>query len=235
MPEDPAFYARTLSAAGYFELSKLSNEDLRRADFYLGNARRADLQKTVGNLDEYLASLQMEICFQPFDEEGRARISQLINKSNQFNLTTRRYTEAEVAAMAADPACFTLQVRLVDVFGDNGMISVIICRGLGSGEWTIDTWLMSCRVLGRKVETMVLREIIAHALSSGASSIFGTYIPTARNGLVEHHYAQLGFTLIRRDPDGSTHWRIPVTPLAEPAPPMVVTRLGFTTATEPVA
>ena len=94
-------------------------------------ARRADLQKQVGNVLEYLASLQMEIIFRPFDETGRARITQLISKSNQFNLTTRRYTEAEVAGIETDPKCFSMQVRLTDSFGDNGMISVVICRRLG--------------------------------------------------------------------------------------------------------
>ena len=100
---DPALYARTLAAAGYFELATFSAEDLSRAAYYDGNARRAALQKQVGDIDQYLASLDMEITFQPFNDTGRARIAQLINKSNQFNLTTRRYTEAEVAQMESDP------------------------------------------------------------------------------------------------------------------------------------
>ena len=99
-------------------------------------------------MESYLASLQMVITFQPFDETGRARIAQLINKSNQFNLTTRRYTEAEVASIEKIPTCITLQVRLADTFGDNGMISVVICRNAGDAVWEFDTWLMSCRVLG---------------------------------------------------------------------------------------
>jgi FkbH-like protein len=143
LPEDPALYARTVAAAGYFELTKLSAEDLNRAKFYETNSRRAELQKSVGNLDEYLASLDMEIVFQPFDVVGRTRIAQLINKSNQYNLTTQRYSEGDVAAMEADQNVFTLQIRLIDRFGDNGMISVVICRGVGESVWTIDTWLMS--------------------------------------------------------------------------------------------
>ena len=117
----------------------------------------------IGDLDQYLASLDMEIVFQPFDEIGRARISQLIMKSNQYNLTTRRYSEADVKHLSETPDCFTLQVRLIDAFGDNGMISVVICRTVAEAEWEVDTWLMSCRVLGRKVEHMVLRELLAHA------------------------------------------------------------------------
>ena len=116
--------------------------------FYQDNARRVSLQKQAGDVDAYLASLNMEITFQPFDPTGRARIAQLINKSNQFNLTTKRYTEAEVQQAEEDPTCFTLQVRLLDSFGDNGMISVIVCRQTAADVWEFDTWLMSCRVLG---------------------------------------------------------------------------------------
>ena len=128
LPEEPAYYARTLAAGGYFEAVAFAGEDLKRAGFYQDNARRASLQKQVGGVDAYLASLEMTITFQPFDATGRARIVQLINKSNQYNLTTRRYTDPEVAEAENDAAVFTLQVRLADIFGDNGMISVVICR-----------------------------------------------------------------------------------------------------------
>ena len=135
LPEEPAYYARTLAAAGYFEAISFANEDLKRADFYGDNARRVKLQRQVGGVDAYLASLDMTITFQPFDATGRARIVQLINKSNQYNLTTRRYTDPEVAAAENDPEVFTLQVRLADIFGDNGMISVVICRPAEAGAW----------------------------------------------------------------------------------------------------
>ncbi len=201
LPDEPAYYARTLSAAGYFEAVAFAGEDLKRAGYYQDNARRATLQKQTGGVDAYLASLDMTITFQPFDATGRARIVQLINKSNQYNLTTRRYTEPEVieAENAAD--VFTMQVRLADIFGDNGMISVVICRTTPTekGEpaaWEIDTWLMSCRVLGRRVEQMVLRELLAHARAAGINKLIGTYRPTDRNGLVADHYAKLGFTEI---------------------------------------
>src|ERR1019366_10307842 len=128
LPEEPAYYARTLAAAGYFEAVALAAEDLKRAGFYKDNARRAQLQKQVGGVDAYLKSLDMTIIFQPFDATGRARIVQLINKSNQYTLTTRRYTDPEVAAAQDDPDVFTLQVRLTDTFSDSGIISVVICR-----------------------------------------------------------------------------------------------------------
>ena len=158
--------------ADTLRLLPLPGEDLKRAGFYQDNAKRASLQKQVGGVDAYLASLDMTITFQPFDATGRARIVQLINKSNQYNLTTRRYTEPEMTEAENDPEVFTLQVRLADIFGDNGMISVVICRPGEAGVWEIDTWLMSCRVLGRKVEHMVLREILEHARAAGIAEAY---------------------------------------------------------------
>lgn len=194
LPDDPALYTRTLLAAGYFETVSLSAEDLLRADDYTSRAKRIELQGASRDLTSYLQSLDMEIVFAPFDETGRSRISQLINKSNQFNLTTRRYSQNEVAALEADPSVFTLQVRLRDRFGDNGMISVIICRPVDNAEeWEIDTWLMSCRVLGRGVEQAVLAEIVRHAVANGCTQLRGVFVPSGRNELVKDHYAKLGF------------------------------------------
>jgi FkbH-like protein len=228
LPDDPALYARTISAAGYFEAIALLKEDLQRADFYKDNARRIALKNQAGDLDSYLASLEMHITFQPFDETGRARITQLINKSNQFNLTTHRYTEAEVAAFECDPSCFTLQVRLADSFGDNGMISVIICRPSAPHSWEIDTWIMSCRVLGRKVEHMVLQELLENAKQNNIRTLRGTYIPTDRNKLVLDHYGNLGFTELGRYPDGITSWELCVDTAPRSTAPMSVQRIGFT-------
>jgi FkbH-like protein len=227
LPDDPAFYARTLAAGGFFEAVAFANEDLKRAGFYQDNAKRANLQKQVGGVDAYLASLDMTITFQPFDTTGRARIVQLINKSNQYNLTTRRYTDPEVAEAECDPEIFTLQVRLADVFGDNGMISVAICRPAGEGVWDIDTWLMSCRVLGRKVEHMVLREMLQHARSAGIHKLIGTYRPTDRNKLVVDHYARLGFSQLSADDSGLTRWEIEVRGTEPEGGPMKVVSHGF--------
>jgi FkbH-like protein len=232
LPEEPASYARTLAAAGYFEAVAFANEDLQRAGFYQDNARRLTLQKQVGGVDAYLASLDMTITFQPFDATGRARIVQLINKSNQYNLTTRRYTDPEVVEAEDDPAVFTLQVRLADIFGDNGMISVVICRPGGPATWDIDTWLMSCRVLGRKVEHMVLREILEHARAAGIHSLTGTYRPTERNKLVVDHYVKLGFTKIAEEDSGLTRWELLTETADPPLAPMKVISNGFATAKE---
>jgi FkbH-like protein len=223
LPEDPALYARTLSAAGYFEAVTLSREDLERAQFYQDNARRAELQRQSEGLDAYLRSLNMEIFFHPFDATGRARITQLINKSNQYNLTTRRYSEEQIAQMERDPAFFTVQVRLTDTFGDNGMISVVICREDEPGEWEIDTWLMSCRVLGRCVEQMVLQHVVEQAKRRGVHKLKGAYIRTERNKLVEDHYAKLGFTQTSGEEDGRRAYELAVNEAEfEPHPAMVV-------------
>ncbi|HEY4215071.1 MAG TPA: HAD-IIIC family phosphatase [Steroidobacteraceae bacterium] len=221
---DPAEYSRTLAAAGYFDLIAFSEEDRKRAEFYDMNARRATLRAQTGDIQSYLASLQMEITFAPFDATGRARIVQLINKSNQFNLTTRRYTAADVERLEADPQSLTLQVRLTDIYGDNGMISVVICRAAGQTTWEIDTWLMSCRVLGRGVEQMVLREILDAARAAGVTTLIGRYIPTERNALVKDHYSNLGFKPVSATSE-ETVWSLDTTTHIEPAP-MTIGRTG---------
>ena len=227
LPDDPAYYARTLAAGGYFEAIAFAAEDLQRAGFYQDNARRANLQKQVAGIEEYLASLQMSIAFEPFNTTGRARIVQLINKSNQYNLTTRRYTDPEIGEAESDPEVFTLQVRLSDIFGDNGMISVVICRPAAAAMWLIDTWLMSCRVLGRNVEHMVLREILTHARAAGIRRLVGVYRPTERNNLVVDHYARLGFDRIEQDEAGVSRWELPVEGAGPPSAPMKVSSMGF--------
>ena len=227
LPDEPAYYARTLTAGGYFEAVAFATEDLERSGYYQDNAKRATLQKQVGGVDAYLASLDMTITFQPFDATGRARIVQLINKSNQYNLTTRRYTDPDVAAAENDPEVFTLQVRVADIFGDNGMISVVICRPGEAGVWDIDTWLMSCRVLGRKVEHMVLREVLEHARVAGVHKLTGTYRPTDRNKLVVHHYATLGFTKVGEEESGLTRWKLLVEGASLQSAPMNVVSNGF--------
>jgi FkbH-like protein len=226
LPEEPDYYARTLAAAGYFEAVAVSGEDFKRALLYQDNAKRAELQRQVGGVDAYLTSLDMTITFQPFDGTGRTRIVQLINKSNQYNLTTRRYTDPEVAEAEKDPNVFTLQVRLADIFGDNGMISVVICRPGAPGEWQIDTWLMSCRVLGRRVEHMVLREILEHARAAGIRKLAGIYRPTDRNKLVVDHYAKLGFTQVSEDDSGVTRWDLLVDEAQPQSAPMRVVSIA---------
>jgi FkbH-like protein len=222
LDDDPANYARILTAAGYFELIRFSDEDRKRAEMYQDNARRLELLKQTTDIDSYLRSLEMRIVFSTFDRNTRARVAQLINKSNQFNLTTRRYTEAEVAQVETDPTAMTLHARLIDKFGDNGIICVIICRQIDQPKtWTIDTWLMSCRVLGRRVEQMVLSEIIRRARQCDIRKLVGIYRPTDRNDMVREHYQKLGFSAIGEEANGITYWDLG-TDKEVITPPMIV-------------
>ena len=220
LPDDPAFYVFALQAAGYFEAVTFSDADSARAEQYQANAKRADLADTTKDLGAFLRSLQMEISFKSFDASGRNRIAQLINKSNQFNLTTRRYTASEVATMEDDPDVFTLQVSLKDRFGDNGMICVVICRP-DDDEWMIDTWLMSCRVLGRRVEEAVLGHIINAAEQRGITGLRGIFVASGRNDLVRGHYEKLGFACTKTDTAGS-EWVISVADFQEEELPFVI-------------
>jgi FkbH-like protein len=226
LPADPSWYPSYLAAAGYFEAVAYSREDSLRAASYAADAKRAEVRSKVRDLGDYLAALKMVIHFSPFDATGRQRISQLINKSNQFNLTTRRYSESEVATLEGDPSAYTLQVRLTDTLGDLGMIAVVICReNVEEGErcWDIDTWLMSCRVLGRKVEEAMLAEIAAEARRRGISRLNGKYLATAKNGMVRDHYLKLGF-LLTGEENGCRSFSLPLNGFAAEKLPIEVQR-----------
>jgi FkbH-like protein len=204
--DDASSYARTLMLGGYFESAAFTPDDLARADQYQGNAHRAELFESSRDLGQFLQSLEMKIQFAAFHPQGRKRITQLINKTNQFNVTTRRYTEAQVASMETSPDHFTLQVGLVDRFGDNGTICAVICHRQPD-TWEIDSWLMSCRVLNRKVEEAVCNRIAREAIAAGAKRLTGLYLPTPRNNIVANLFAQLGF--VREDsPDDAQRWTL---------------------------
>jgi FkbH-like protein len=193
LPPDPSLYARTLMNAGYFEAVSFSDEDRNRASFYQANAQRAALSSSTRNLDEFLISLEMKIEFLAFDTVSLGRITQLVNKTNQFNLTTRRYTQSEIEAMMQSSDILTFQIRLVDRFGDNGIIGIVIAR-CSETVCDIDTWLMSCRVLGRRVEEAMTAELVRCIHSRGIKRLVGHYIPTAKNALVRDHYQKLDFS-----------------------------------------
>jgi FkbH-like protein len=219
LPEDPALYPRMLAAAGYFDSVAFSDEDRARAELYQSNAERAELMAAASDMESYLKSLDMVCTIGGVDARNRARVSQLINKSNQFNLTTRRYTEAEVAAAEADPARYLAQVRLADRFGDHGLISVLFADK-AQDEWEIDTWLMSCRVLGRRVQEAALADLAHAASAEGAKRLVGKYLPTAKNAMVADHFAKLGFTAAGELPDGGTRWVLDLSGYTAPELPM---------------
>jgi FkbH-like protein len=203
--DDPATFARTLADAGYFEALSVTEEDRARSAQYQGNRQREQMKAAATDLDSYLRSLEMELIWRRFDKLGLQRTVQLINKTNQFNLTTRRYTEEDVLAiMADDSRAFGLQLRLVDRFGDNGIIAIVIGRMVGAEDLLIDTWLMSCRVLGRQVEPTTLNLVADQAKRLGARRLIGEYLPTKKNGMVKDHYTKLGFTPAEQGADGSS-------------------------------
>jgi FkbH-like protein len=218
LPEDPAYYAQCLSDAGYFESVHVTAEDLERSRQYQANAQRDALRSSATDLSGYLAELRMEMDARPFDRVGLQRIVQLINKTNQFNLTTRRYAEEDVLPLLDDPESVTLQIRLIDRFGDNGIIAILIGRLNDARELEIDTWLMSCRVLGRHVEEATLNVLAAEAVRIKATALIGEYRPTAKNGMVREHYRKLGFVL-DQETEGGTRWRLELahyTPIETP-------------------
>jgi FkbH-like protein len=224
LPKDPSLFARTLLAAGYFEAIAFTEEDRNRAQLYQENTRRTQLVAQSSNMDDYLHALNMTITFSQFDSHGCPRIVQLINKSNQFNLTTKRYSELDIRAMQNRTDLFTRQIRLADTFGDNGMISVIICiKHVES--WEIDTWLMSCRVLGRRVEEAVLNEIVTCANLEGVQRLIGIYRPTPRNALVKDHYRKLGFRQVATGDQGSETWELDISDFRLYQPPMELEHL----------
>jgi FkbH-like protein len=204
MPDDPTFYPRAIADAGYFEAVSITSEDRERSGQYQGNQQRAALKESATDLESYLRGLGMQLTWKRFDRTGLQRVVQLINKSNQFNLTTRRYTDEEVLVVMADPDAFGLQLRLQDRFGDNGVIAIAIGRLRDKSDLHIDTWLMSCRVLGRQVETAMLNVVALEAKRLGANRLIGDYIPSGKNGMVSDHYAKLGFTVVQTDAAGGS-------------------------------
>jgi FkbH-like protein len=203
VPDDPALVPRVLADAGYFEGIAITSEDFERTQQYQSNHAREQLKASATDIESYLRGLEMRLIWRRFDKVGLQRTVQLINKTNQFNLTTRRYSEEDVVAIMDDGHSFGLQLRLLDRFGDNGIIAIVIGRlQAPGGDLLIDTWLMSCRVLGRQVEPTTLNLIAAEARRLGAGRLIGEYIPTKKNGMVKDHYQRLGMTVFECDENG---------------------------------
>jgi FkbH-like protein len=191
---DPSDYVAQLADCRLFEPRHITGEDAGRTEQYRSDAQRQALEASVTDMPSYLESLQMEAVISEFTAVDVPRLSQLINKSNQFNLTTRRRSEAEVLAVMRDPECIGYSMRLKDRFGDHGLISIVVGRKIGE-TMHIDTWLMSCRVLKRQVEEEVLNELARLARARGCARLEGVYLPTAKNDMVRDFYGRMGFTL----------------------------------------
>lgn len=197
-------YIVNIDRNGFFETTYLSDDDLKRNMMYQENAKRVKAQASFSDYGEYLDSLEMQAIIRPFESLYMARIAQLTNKSNQFNLTTRRYTQGELEEIANSDEYLTLYGKLVDKFGDNGVVSLCIGH-LIDGVCHIDLWLMSCRVLKREMEYAMLDSLVKACKESGITEIKGYYYPTAKNGMVKSFYGDMGFDQLSED-DGGSSW-----------------------------
>lgn len=205
---DPATFVAALDRGMFFEALKLSDEDRQRHASYRANALRAELHAAAGSLDEFLAGLQMTAESGAIDENVLARVVQLIGKTNQFNLTTRRYSSEQVRQMLLAADYWTQYFKLADRFGDNGLVGLLIARATPDRvpTWEIDSWLMSCRVIGRNLEQLMLRSIGEAAHEQGINLLRGVYRPTPKNALVADLYPRLGFHETARLADGSVQY-----------------------------
>ena len=201
-------YIHVLDRSGFFEATSLSEDDLVRTRMYQENSKRSQLQASFANYGDYLRSLEMKAEIQEFAPVYFSRIAQLTNKSNQFNLTTRRYSQSEIEAVAGNPEYITLYGKLEDKFGDNGVVSLIIGKTGGNerDELHIELWLMSCRVLKRDMEYAMMDRLVEKGRTAGIKRLVGYYYPTARNTMVKEFYGLLGFDKISEDGEGNSIW-----------------------------
>lgn len=201
----PEQYIRILDRNGYFETISLSEDDRKRNEMYKANIERKHQEMKFGDYQEYLKSLEMTGTIRPFEAMYMLRIAQLTNKSNQFNLTTHRYTQSEIEAIAENREYIALYGKLEDKFGDNGVVSVVIGHK-EADTLHIDLWLMSCRVLKRDMEFAMMDELVAQCQKDGIKQIRGYYYPTAKNAMVKEFYGLQGFTRTDEDEAGNTTW-----------------------------
>ena len=205
--EHPEHYIQAIDRLGYFEVTELSADDAARTEMYRQNAARAQAEASFADYESYLRSLEMRGEIGAFVPMYYSRIAQLTNKSNQFNLTTRRFTQGESEAMAADTQFITLYGKLEDKFGDNGVVSIAIGERQGT-RLDVILWLMSCRVLKRDMEYAMMDALAARCQAAGIDCIRGYYFPTAKNGMVRDFYQKQGFAKVSEEADGSTVWEL---------------------------
>jgi FkbH-like protein len=218
-PDDPCDYKRALHrvAGEYFLKFDVTEDDRRRGETYHARAERERLAESAGNLEDFFWSLQMKLTIGTVDCETLARVSQLTQKTNQFNLTARRYTESEIAAISTDMGCRVYWVKLEDRFGKDGIVGVLILRRESMERWHIDTFLLSCRVIGRTVEEALFGYAVRDLKELGVRCITGEYIPTGKNGMVKDLYDRLAFTRAGSDRN-RTRWALDLNqrPIAVP-------------------
>ena len=203
-------YILAIDHAGYFEVTNLSADDAKRNEMYKANAARIALESSFTDYGQYLDSLEMTGIIDSFEPLFLDRITQLTNKSNQFNLTTKRYSRTEIEEVADSDEYIEIYGKLIDKFGDNGVVSVVIGH-INGEELDIDLWLMSCRVLKRDMEYAMMDSITQRAKAKGLKKIKGYYYKTAKNNMVKLFYEQMGFTKISEDAEENTVWEFDLT------------------------
>ena len=205
--DKPEQYITVLDHNGFCECVSLSKDDLQKVEMYRQNIQRSAAMTKFGNYEDYLISLEMHAEIKPFNLTYLPRIVQLTNKSNQFNLTTRRYSSADMDKIYRDNSYITLYGKLTDKFGDNGVVSVIIGH-LSDTVLEIDLWLMSCRVLKREMEFAMMDALALAAQKRNVKTIHGFYFPTKKNKMVEDFYSSLGFEKTDEDSHGNSKWEL---------------------------
>lgn len=209
LPAQPEHFIRTLLEPGYFDGVSVSTEDLRRAELYQQRDQAEELRAQSGSIEDFYRRLEMEVTFAPVREASLARAAQLTQKTNQFNVTTIRYSEVELLERQADPACLVTTVQVRDRFGDNGIVGFLMTRATGD-EVKIDTLLLSCRVIGRTVETAMLAHVCEHASQRGARRVLGRIVPTSKNAPAGDLYERHGFAR-KAGEGGETSWELDLT------------------------
>lgn len=202
-------YIRVIDRSGFFEVTNFSEEDFKRNAMYQENIKRRALQHSFADYEEYLKSLEMKAVIRDFDKIYLSRIAQLTNKSNQFNLTTKRFQEAEIESIVHKQEYIRLYGKLSDKFGDNGVITVVLGRQ-EDAVLHIELWLMSCRVLKRGMEDAVLDELVKRAKERGICTLKGYYYKTSKNAMVQDFYRNFGFEKIAENEDGDSEWMLDI-------------------------
>ncbi|MFH0892360.1 MAG: HAD-IIIC family phosphatase [Candidatus Falkowbacteria bacterium] len=209
MPDDSALYLKTLMEINDFNVWNITEEDMKRGEMYAGQRERNKFMGSVSNIDDYLTGLEMEVSIEGVDENNIPRIAQLTQKTNQFNLTTRRYSEEDIARMATENYLIAA-ISVKDKFGDNGITGVVIV-GRKTESLSIDSFLLSCRIIGRRVENAILAYLVKIAGEAGAKTIIGEYIPTAKNLPAKDFFRNSGFVLIKKKNSGGELYQYDIT------------------------
>ena len=190
-----------------FDVLSLTKEDLVRGEMYAGKRKRAQLEQSTESIEDFLRTLDLKVKIQPVSDFDTPRVVQLIGKTNQFNLTTRRYTDAEVRQFRDDKEAIVYSMAVTDKFGDEGVVGVAIVK-IKDDDWWIDSLLMSCRVIGRSVETALLAKIVSDARAAKATRIIGEYIPTKKNPPAANLFQKHGFGMSAETEYKGTSWML---------------------------